>query len=465
MKLDGYSYSIEDKSHFDLEQTVRLIRKLLPLSIAYNKFHELSVLDQADVFLRLDYSSQKLLYENLDLNIIGKLNSQLQINEIIKLANNIDDIRLAKILDHTNSNVSADILQSISNRNISEIVSKMEKKEDVEPLLGFDDNTAGGLMATELLAVRDDFNIGQILSVIKNQDHLINENDFSYLFVIDRQGVLKGIVDSKILIVSNPNTYISFVMKKDFVSVKVLTNKKICIKLMKRYNLHVLPVTDDKDKLVGILNLTDIINVVQNEATEDMYKMIGIAGKEQVLGPFWSSVRSRLPWLSINLLTTILAGMIVTMFEGTLSRAVVLAIFLPIISGQGGIAGSQTLILIVRAIALGNINPRDYKKLLIKEIKLGLIHGLIMSIAIGVIAWFWKDSFYLALAVAIAMMFALIVAAISGVLIPIGLKILRIDPALGSAVAVTTLTEIIGFFIYLSLAWYLIVLIEKGLAL
>ena len=286
MKLDGYSYSIEDKSHFDLEQTIRLIRKLLPLSIAYNRFHELRVLDQADVFLRLDHSSQKLLYENLDLNIVGKLNSQLQINEIIKVANNIDNIRLAKILDYTNSNVSADILQAISNRNVSDIVSKMEKKEDVEPLLGFDDNIAGGLMATELLAVRDDFNIGQILSVIKNQDYLINKNDFSYLFVIDRQGVLKGIVDSKILVISNPNTYISFVMKKDFVSVKVLTNKETCIKLMKRYNLHVLPVTDHKDKLVGVLNLTDIINVVQNEATEDMYKMIGIAGKEQVLGPF-----------------------------------------------------------------------------------------------------------------------------------------------------------------------------------
>ena len=462
MKLDGYSYT-EDKSYFDLGQTVRLIRKLLPLSIAYNRFNELHVIDQVDVFLRLDQGSQELLYVNLDLNTIGKLNSQLQVNEIIKAISNIDDLRLAKILDHTNSNISADVLQTINNRDITDIVSKMDKREDVEPLLGFDDDIAGGLMATELLAVRDDFNIGQILSVIKNQNYLINNDDFSYLFVIDRQGVLKGIVDSKILVISNPNTYISFVMKKDFISVKVSTNKEKCIKLMKRYNLHVLPVTDNKGKLVGVLNLTDIINIVQNEATEDMYKMIGIAGKEQVLGPFWSSVRHRLPWLSINLLTTILAGMIVTMFEGTISRAVVLAIFLPIISGQGGIAGSQTLILIVREIALGNINTRDYKKLLIKEINLGLIHGLIMSLAIGVIAWFWKDSFYLALAVSIAMMFALIVAAISGVLIPISLKILRIDPALGSAVAVTTLTEIIGFFIYLSLAWYLINLIERGL--
>ena len=415
------------------------------------------------MFLRLDHKSQVLLYENLDLKIIGKLNSQLQVNEIIKVINNIDDLRLAKILDNTNSNISADILQAINHRDIKDIVSLMVKKEDVEPLLGFDEDIAGGLMATELLAVRDDFNVGQILSVIKNQDYLINNDDFSYLFVIDRQGVLKGIVDSKILVVSNPNTYISFVMKKDFISVKVSTTKDKCIKLMKRYNLNVLPVTDHKGKLVGVLNLTDIINIVQNEATEDMYKMIGIAGKEHVLGPFWSSVRHRLPWLSVNLITTILAGMIVTMFEGTISRAVVLAIFLPIISGQGGIAGSQTLILIVREIALGNINSRDYKKLLIKEINLGLVHGLIMSLAIGVIAWFWKDSFYLALAVSIAMMFALIVAAISGVLIPICLKILRIDPALGSAVAVTTLTEVIGFFIYLSLAWYLINLIEKGL--
>tara|TARA_Y100001934_G_scaffold281530_1_gene391551 strand:+ start:1428 stop:2819 length:1392 start_codon:yes stop_codon:yes gene_type:complete len=463
MKLDGYSYT-EGKSNFDLEKTVRLIHKLLPLSIAYNRFHELHALDQVDVFLRLDHKSQKLLYENLDLNIIGKLNSQLQVNEIIKVIDSIDDDRLAKVLDNTNSNISADILQAINNKDIAKIVSQMAKREDVEPLLGYDDNVAGGLMATELLAVRDDLNIGQILSVVKNQNYLISDDDFSYLFVIDSRGILKGIVDNKVLLTSNPNTYVSFVMKKEFISVKISTNKETCIKLMKRYNLHFLPVTDFQGKLVGVLNLTDVINIVQNEATEDMYKMIGIAGKEHVLGPFWSSVRHRLPWLSINLMTTILAGMIVTMFEGTISRAVVLAIFLPIISGQGGIAGSQTVILIVREIALGNINTRDYKKLLVKEINLGLVHGFIMSLAIGIIAWFWKDSFYLSLAVAIAMMFALIVAAISGVLIPISLKILRIDPALGSAVAVTTLTEIIGFFIYLSLAWYLINLIERGLA-
>ena len=243
MKLEGYSYT-EDKSYFDLDQTVRLIKKLLPLSIAYNRFHELHVIDQVDVFLRLDHKSQVLLYENLDLKIIGKLNSQLQVNEIIKVINNIDDLRLAKILDNTNSNISADILQAINHRDIKDIVSLMVKKEDVEPLLGFDEDIAGGLMATELLAVRDDFNIGQILSVIKNQDYLINNDDFSYLFVIDRQGVLKGIVDSKILVVSNPNTYISFVMKKDFISVKVSTTKDKCIKLMKRYNLNVLPVTD-----------------------------------------------------------------------------------------------------------------------------------------------------------------------------------------------------------------------------
>ena len=125
---------------------------------------ELHVIDQVDVFLRLDHSSQELLYENLDLNTIGKLNSQLQVNEIIKVINNIDNLRLAKILDHTNSNISADVLQTINNRDITDIVSKMEKREDVEPLLGFDDDIAGGLMATELLAVRDDFNIGQILS-------------------------------------------------------------------------------------------------------------------------------------------------------------------------------------------------------------------------------------------------------------------------------------------------------------
>ena len=206
-----------------------------------------------------------------------------------------------------------------------------------------------------------------------------------------------------------------------------------------------------------------MINVFEDEATEDMFRMMGVGGEEKALGPFWGAVRSRLPWLFVNLGTAILAGLSITLFESTLDRAVALAVFLPVIAGQGGIAGTQTLILIVRSIALGEIGPGSAKRLLAKEVGLGLVHGAALGLTIGLITLAWKGSEYLALVVAIAMLCNLVVAGVSGVVVPLGLRALRIDPALASAVAVTAMTDVLGFLVYLGLASAFIGLITRTL--
>ena len=232
---------------------------------------------------------------------------------------------------------------------------------------------------------------------------------------------------------------------------------------MERYDIRSLPVVDDEGKLVGIVQVEEVIDVFEEEATEDMYRMIGVRETEEALGPFWRSVRNRLPWLCVNLGTAVFAGFIVSLFESTMARAAVLAIFLPVIAGQGGIAGTQTLTLIVRSIALGHVSSGNTRQLLFKEIGLGMVHGAALGVLVGVIAFIWKGSEYLALVVALAMASNLIVAGVSGVLVPLGFKALRIDPALASAVAVTTMTDIIGFLVYLSLAALAINLIVTSL--
>lgn len=216
-------------------------------------------------------------------------------------------------------------------------------------------------------------------------------------------------------------------------------------------------------ELVGVIKLDDIVDVFEDEATEDMYKMIGVDEEEKVLGPFWKSVRNRLPWLSVNLGTAVFAGFIVGLFEPTMARVAALAAFLPVIAGQGGIAGTQTLTLVVRSFALGEIGTSNARRLIIKELGLGMLHGLALGVLVGIIAYLWKGSEYLALVVAIAMALNLVVAGISGVLVPLGFKALRIDPALASAVAVTTVTDVLGFLFYLGLATLTISLIASSL--
>ena len=195
-----------------------------------------------------------------------------------------------------------------------------------------------------------------------------------------------------------------------------------------------------------------MVDVLDDEATEDMYRMIGVHEEEKASGPFWRSVRNRLPWLIVNLGTALVAGAVVTAFQSTIAQVIALAAFLPVIAGQGGIAGTQTLTLIVRSLALGEVSPKHAKKLLLKEVGLGLVHGMALGLLVGVIAYVWKGNEYLGLVVGVSMLANLVVAGISGVVVPLGMQAMRLDPALSSAVAVTTVTDVVGFLVYLSLA-------------
>jgi len=242
----------------------------------------------------------------------------------------------------------------------------------------------------------------------------------------------------------------------------VNTDQEEAARLMDRYNVRHLAVVDDAGKLVGALKLESIIEVLEEEATEDMYRMIGVDEEEKVLGPFWHSVRNRLPWLCVNLATAVFAGFVISLFESTLARAAVLASFLPVIAGQGGIAGTQTLTLMVRSIALGEVTFKNMRWLLFKETGLGIVHGIALAILVGAIAIVWKGNEWLALVVFVAMIGNLVVAGISGVIVPLGFKAIGIDPALSSAVAVTTFTDVLGFLIYLGLAAATISLILTG---
>ena len=450
----------------DLDRLTDLMGDLLAKDIsaeAVARFSRLRPPDQADVMARLPRESQAKLLSWITLKSLGAIVEELEPSEAVDLSRSMPPEQLSQVLDETSPETAADVLRSLPEDMARQTLQNMSDAEGVVPLLAYEDDDAGGLMTPEFIALRETMTVAQAMAFIRRWAQDRDPEDVAHLLVVDAEGSLTGTISLARLVLAQPYQRISLLIAPNVISVGTETDQEECALLMKRYNLSNLAVVDEEGKLVGILRLEDMIDVLEEEATEDMYRMIGVGEVERALGPFWRSVRSRLPWLCVNLGTTVLAGLVIMLFESTLERAVALAIFLPVIAGQGGIAGTQTLMVIVRSMALGEIGSGNAKRLLAKEFGMGVVHGVALGALIGIIALVWKGSEYLALVVALAMMANLVVAGLSGVLVPFGFKVLRIDPALASAVAVTTATDVLGLLVYLGLASLTIGLISGSL--
>jgi magnesium transporter len=429
------------------------------------RLQRLRVADQAEALIRISSDAQVALLNALPPQAVGALLEALDTAEAVSVCYVLDIVKLSEVLDFTSPDVAADALRGLSDEVTDEALAAMKTARDVIPLLEYEDDAAGGLMTPEFIALRETMNVAQALEFVRLWAEEIGPAPeyMHYLFVVDRSGVLKGGLSLAQLVLAGRGQYVSLLMDENIVSVGVETDQEDAARLMERYDIFNLPVLDDAGMLVGVVWLDDMIRVLHDEATEDMFRMIGVAQEEKALGPFWRSVRNRLPWLVVNLGTAVIAGLVITMFQSALGQVVALAAFLPVIAGQGGIAGTQTLTLIIRSITLGEVTPANARHLLLKELGLGVVHGFALGVLVGVIAYFWKGSEYLALVVGIAMVANIVVAGISGVVVPLGFRALRIDPALSSAVAVTTLTDVLGFLVYLGLASAVIQLIVESL--
>jgi magnesium transporter len=241
-------------------------------------------------------------------------------------------------------------------------------------------------------------------------------------------------------------------MTADLISARVDMDQEEVARQVAAYNLLAIPVVNEENKLVGIITVDDVIDVIKDEATEDIYRLAGVAGDDRAFTPAGESFRKRLPWLGINLITAFLAASVVAIFEGTIARIAALAVFMPIVAGMGGNAATQTLTVIVRGIALGELTWGNSRKALIKESAVGIGNGLLFGAVAAAVAWLTRDNATLGLVLGAAMVINMFVAATAGTLVPLGLRALNVDPALASSVFITTLTDIFGFFAFLGLA-------------
>jgi magnesium transporter len=359
--------------------------------------------------------------------------------EIAKLAQEIPSDDAAALIDYLPEDLSAAVLDL------------MRPKESgvVENLLEYDEQTAGRIMNPHVFALNEDMTVGEAITELQSARDV--EMVF-YLYVVDERRHLVGVVSLRRLLLVSPETPLKRIMTADLLSVRVDTDQEEVARLVASYNLLAIPVVDEENKLVGVITVDDVIDVIKDEATEDIYRLAGVAGDERAFTPAGESLRKRLPWLGVNLVTAFMAASVVALFEGTISKITALAVFMPIVAGMGGNAATQTLTVIVRGIALGEVSWGNARKALLKEAVVGIGNGMVLGVVAAGVAWATRGNPTLGLVLGMAMMINMFVAATAGTLVPLGLRALNIDPALASSVFITTLTDVFGFFSFLGLA-------------
>jgi magnesium transporter len=410
--------------------------------------------DQADLVAELSGGDQVALLSQLDPADSADVLEEMEDEDAAAVAELLPLSDLADILDEMEADEAADVLGDLSPERAAEALREMEEPYEIIPLLRYPDDTAGGLMVPAAITLRRSWRVQDALEELRRLKP--EAGSVYYLYATDEAGMLLGVVGLRDLVVAPPETVIEALMDPNIISVPVTADQEICARTLSRHGFLALPVVDEIERLVGVITADDLIEVAEDEATEDMYRMVGISGEERVFGPLRLSILRRLPWLAINMVTLFVAISVVDAFEKVIAGMVALATFLPLVSGEGGNAGSQTTTIMVRGMALGEVNQRDGLRVLTRELAAAFVNGAIVGMGTGLAIYVWKREWVIALAAMLAMILNFLVAALAGVLVPLWLKALKVDPALASAAFVTAVTDTLGFLFFLGIAALLI---------
>jgi len=360
-------------------------------------------------------------------------------DEIAKLAQEIPSDDAAALIDYLPEELSAAVLDL------------MRPKESgvVENLLEYAERTAGRIMNPHVFALNEDLTVGEAITELQSNRDV--EMVF-YLYVVDERRHLVGVVSLRRLLLVSPETPLKRIMTADLMSARVDMDQEEVARQVASYNLLAIPVVDEENKLVGVITVDDVIDVIKDEATEDIYRLAGVAGDERVFTSPKETFRKRLPTLAIQLVTLFAAAAVIAAFEPTIGKVTALAVFMPIVAGMGATAATQTLTVMVRGLALGELTWSNSRKALLKEVALGVGNGILLGVVAAIVTWAAKGDPVLGLLLGLAMIINLFIAAAAGTLVPIGLRAANLDPALASSVVVTTMTDVLGFGTFLGLA-------------
>ncbi len=390
-------------------------------------FKYLPVELQADVLIRLDDESIDDVLKALSEKDISELVGEMDVDDAVDVLGELSDEERQRVLSYV----------------------PPEEREEVKELLRYPENSAGGLMTTEYIAYDADQTVEETLRRLKEEEK--PDEVSSIIYVIDKKGRLLGEVYLRDLLRADPKTRLGDIVR-EVPSVPVDLDQEEVARLFEKYDVFSMPVVDDRGRLIGVITVDDILDVLEEEATEDIHRLSGWGEAESIYAPTLKMAQKRLPWLLINLVTAFVAASVVAIFKNTIAAFAYLAVFMPVIAGEGGNTGIQTIALVVRSLALGEIDFHDFKKLFFRELVVGLIVGSVVGLVSGLIAYFWVGNPYFGLLVFLGHVGNMVAGCIAGLTVPMVLKLLKQDPALASGVIVTTITDVTGYFIFLGLA-------------
>jgi magnesium transporter len=431
---------------------VNLLQKQRPADLA-QLFSELTDKDRHSAFSLLAERNPRLAMEGLsELGPEGAATilADRSAEDIVKLTQELPSDDAAAIIDYLPEELSAAVL---------DLMQKRPAGADVGELLEYAEQTAGRIMNPKVFALAEDMTAGEAIVALQGSRDV--EMVF-YLYVIDARRHLVGVVSLRRLLLVSPSTPLKRIMTTDLISVRADMDQEEVARQVASYNLLAIPVVDEENKLVGVITVDDVIDVIKDEATEDVYRLAGVAGDDRVFTSANDSLRKRLPWLLVNLVTAFVAASVVGMFTGTIGTVTALAVFMPVVAGMGGNAATQTLTVIVRGIALGELTWSNSRKALFKEAAVGLGNGVACGLVGALVVWGVTRDPMLGGILAMAMVINMFVAATAGTLIPLGLRALKVDPALASSVFITTLTDVFGFFSFLGLGTLFLRFLHKA---
>lgn len=400
----------------------------------------LSAADTGNLLQSLDLEKRRRVFQLFSGFALRNLLKKLLPAEIVSLVSSfpVDEI--------------ADVLAEVHSRRREKILIQFSPalSEKVQRLLFYGKDTAGSIMALDFIAFDVDSTVHEVIEGIRKISP--DQEKAFYVYVVDNEKKLLGVLSMRDLVIRTSETKVRDILRTNVITVSAQTDQEEVVRMFHKHKLLALPVVDIS-KLVGVVTVDDVADIIQKEATEDFLKISGIpSGEESIHSPLSQAIKNRLPWLALNMLLDCIAVSVVAIYQGTIQAVVAIAVLMPIISDMGGNTGFQSMSLIVRGFAMGEVTLKDFLKIFRKQFFLGIFNGFVLGLEIAILAYLWKWNPMLGLVAGLAMWINIFFAAIIGALIPLGLKAIKFDPAVATGPILTTLTDFVGFFATLQLA-------------
>ncbi|MGS2717700.1 magnesium transporter [Eionea flava] len=397
-------------------------------------------------------TTRKVIWSMVEDDVRGEILQEVPDELTGQILKTMNTQEVADITEDLDVDDVADILQQLPDRIIQEVLEAMsvQNRSRVETVLSYEEDTAGGLMNTDIITIKPRFTLDVVVRYLRRHSEIPNSTD--QLFVVNQDDVFLGTLSMSKLLTSDPNVSVREIMRTDVDALPAHMPDKQVATLFEENDWVSAAVINDEGKIVGRVTIDDVVDVIIEEADHSIMSLAGLGDDEDTFAPLIRTTPRRAIWLGINLLTAILASSVINIFQDTIDKVVALAVLMPIVASMGGVAGSQTLTVVIRGMALGKIVPTNQEWLLRREILSGLLNGLLWATVLGAVTSWWFNDITMAFIIAAATVINLITAAVGGTLLPDILKKLGADPALSGGVALTTLTDVVGFMSFLGLA-------------